>query len=169
MQGQRCAYCEGPLHDLGRHIEHFRRKGANPHLTFCWENLYWSCDQDDSCGRFKDNHAGSFDVNELIDPCADDPDKFFHFRSNGTIDVRNGLQADEEHQANETIRVFNLHPQYGRLRNMRKTAASAYLKDVEEIWQLDKEERCNFIKHEIQATAHQPFSTVIRHLFEEAL
>lgn len=169
MQGRRCAYCEGPLDDLGHHIEHFRRRGANPHLTFCWENLYWSCYQDDSCGRFKDHNAESFNVDDLVDPCVDDPDWFFRFRSDGTINVRGSLNVQEAHRANETIRVFNLHPQYGRLRNMRKTAASGYLKAVEDIYMLDDAERSEYIEIEIQATAQEPFSTVIRHLFEEAL
>src|SRR4051812_18958917 len=83
MQGRRCAYCEGSLDALGRHVEHFRRKHAAhfPHLTFVWTNLYWSCDQADSCGRFKDHGAGAYDPDDLIDPCVEDPDRLFRFRS----------------------------------------------------------------------------------------
>src|SRR5438105_4358499 len=68
LQGRRCAYCEGSLDALGQHIEHFRRKGIGhfPQFTFSWSNLYWSCYQDDSCGRFKDHSAGAYNPNDLI-------------------------------------------------------------------------------------------------------
>lgn len=58
LQGRCCAYCEGSLDALGNHIEHFRRKKEFPHFTFVWTNLYWSCDQADSCGHYKDHGAG---------------------------------------------------------------------------------------------------------------
>jgi hypothetical protein len=54
-------------------------------------SLYWSCDQKDSCGHYKDCCAGAYNVNDLIDPCVDNPDAFFRFRTEGTINVRSGL------------------------------------------------------------------------------
>src|SRR5882724_11552802 len=127
MQGCRCAYCEGPLDVLGQHIEHFRRKHNFPELTFAWTNLYWSCDQSDSCGHYKDHGAGAYNVNDLIEPGLDDADHFFRFRSDGTISIRYGLSAPDKRKAEETLRVFNLHPRWGRLRNMRKAAVSKYV------------------------------------------
>jgi len=65
MQGRRCAYCEGALDALGQHIEHFRRKHHFQALTFEWSNLYWSCDQKDSCGHYKDHGAGRMTLGTL--------------------------------------------------------------------------------------------------------
>ena len=171
MQGRRCAYCEGPLDSLGQHIEHFRRKNPKhfPHLTFAWANLYWSCDQTDSCGHYKDRGAGAYSPNDLIDPCADDPSLFLRFRSDGTVDVRPGLSQRDEFRARETLRVFNLHDEFGRLRNMRKATSSTYLQLVSELAAFDAAERSAYAQIEIQATASEPFSTVVRHMFEDVL
>lgn len=169
MQGRRCAYCEGPLNSLGHHIEHFRRKKHHVQLTFAWANLYWSCDQNDSCGHFKDHGAGAYNPNDLIDPCADDPSNFLRFRSDGTVGVCPGLSTRDEFRARETLRVFNLHTEFGRLRNMRKAAASRYLQFVSELAALDARERSEYAQMEIQETAAEPFSTVVRHMFEDVL
>jgi uncharacterized protein (TIGR02646 family) len=168
-QGRRCAYCEGPLDVLGQHIEHFRRKHHFQHLTFSWTNLYWSCDQSDSCGHYKDHGAGPYNPNDLIEPGIDDPDRFFRFRSDGTIQSRPGLSPLDQHRAHETLRVFNLHSAYGRLRNMRKRAAATYLGLLEDLDALTVEERQEYVRLEIHASAGEPFCTVIRHLFEDAL
>lgn len=172
MQGKRCAYCEGPLDSLGQHIEHFRRKRHFVHLTFAWANLYWSCDQTDSCGHYKDkpnNGPGAYNPDDLLDPCADDASQFFRFRSDGTVDVRPGLPARDNFRAKETLRVFNLHTEFGRLRNMRKASASTYLQLVSELAAFDAAERSAYAQMEIQATASEPFSTVVRHMFEDVL
>lgn len=171
MQGRRCAYCEGPLDSLGWHIEHFRRKSAAhfPHLTFAWSNLYWSCDQNDSCGHYKDHGAGSYNPNDLIDPCNHDPSHFLRFRSDGTVTVRPGLSPSDEFRARETLRTFNLHDEFGRLRNMRKAAVSSYLLDVEVVASWSVDDRRSYAHQEIAAAADKPFGTVIQHLFEDFL
>lgn len=171
MQGRRCAYCEGDIDSLGQHIEHFRRKGdpAYRHLTFDWSNLFWSCYQEDSCGRFKDNRAGAFNVSNLIDPCADDPDAFFIFQADGTISVRHGLSAAEQHRASETLRVFSLDAEWGRLRAMRKIAVSGYVDDANtafnEGWPPD-DIRAYFAE-ELEYARNLPFYTAIRHVLTE--
>ncbi|MFD2717007.1 retron system putative HNH endonuclease, partial [Tistrella mobilis] len=169
MQGRRCAYCEGSIDGLGQHIEHFRRKKHHPALTFEWSNLFWSCNQTDSCGHFKDRRAGSYNVADLIDPCADDPDDFFIFWSDGTISVRNGLSKQEEHRAKETLRVFSLHPNFGRLRNMRKSAVAQYVNyvaDASEYGFSDEDIR-ELIAGELQVARDLPFYTTIRHVLTE--
>ena len=168
MQGRRCAYCEGPLDTLGQHVEHFRRKFHFPLLTFVWTNLYWSCDQKDSCGHFKDHGAGAYDVNDLIDPCSDDPDHFFRFRLDGTISVRQGLSASDKRKADETLRVLNLHPKWGRLRNMRKAALSNYVYLVDEASGFAPAELQELFRDELNAARHLPFSTAIRHVLTAA-
>ena len=169
MQGRRCAYCEGSLDVLGSHIEHFRRKrqGHFPHLTFAWSNLYWSCDQQDSCGHHKDHGAGAYNVTDLIDPCADDPDTFFRFRADGTISIRSGIPATQKHKAEETLRVFNLNPQWGRLRNMRKAAVSAYVSFVDGCVGFSTAELHDFFRDELATAAALPFFTAIRHVLTE--
>lgn len=169
MQGRRCAYCEGPLESLGQHIEHFRRKSRFVHLTFVWTNLFCSCDQNDSCGHFKDHGAGPYNPDDLLDPCVDDPSMFLRFRSDGTVDVRSGLSHRDAFRARETLRVFNLHDEFGRLRNMRKAVASTYVQLVSELAAFDASERSAYAQMEIQATASEPFSTVVRHMFEDVL
>ncbi len=171
MQGSRCAYCEGPLDDLGRHIEHFRQKHVFPTLTFDWRNLYWSCDQTNSCGRYKDHDAGAYDPNDLIDPAQEDPDRFFRFRSDGTIHIRTADLSDKDRRrASETLRIFNLNPEHGRLRQMRRRALEAYQAQEPDILYALQEctpaERDAFISDELARTASDPFSAVIRHFFE---
>ncbi len=167
MQGRRCAYCEGPLDSLGQHIEHFRRKQHFVHLTFDWANLYWSCDQYDSCGHYKDHGAGAYNPADLIDPCVDDPSSFFRFRSDGTIQIRPGLSPRDEFRARETLRVFNLNPDFGRLRNMRRATASTYLGLVEELAVFDAADRRAYAQLELQAAFTEPFNTLVRQLFED--
>lgn len=169
MQGRRCAYCEGSIDSLGQHIEHFRRKSLHPALTFDWDNLFWSCDQTDSCGHFKDRGAGPYNVADLIDPCKDDPDDYFIFWSDGTISVRSGLSTLEQHRATETLRVFSLHPYRGRLRNMRKSAVAQYVNyaaDASEDGFSDDDIR-ELIAEELRFAHDLPFYTTIRHVLTE--
>lgn len=167
MQGRRCAYCEGSLDMLGQHIEHFRDRNNFQPLTFAWSNLYWSCYQEDSCGRYKDQHAGAFNFNEIIDPCVDDPDAFFRFRADGTISIRPGLQVTERRKAEETLRVFNLHPQWGRLRHMRKATLASYVAMIDGCSGFSIVELQELLGQELAQAETQPFSTAIRHVLTE--
>ncbi|NEJ60791.1 TIGR02646 family protein [Rhizobium leguminosarum] len=169
MQGRRCAYCEGSIDALGQHIEHFRRKSTFPPLTFDWSNLYWSCDQTDSCGHYKDHGAGPYNVADLINPCLDNPDDFFLFRADGTISIRAGLPEQNQHRAVETLRVFGLDAQWGRLRNMRKGAVAGYVRDAEEAMEagLEPEELHEYFSEALEAAATEPFPTVVRHVLTE--
>jgi uncharacterized protein (TIGR02646 family) len=170
MQGRRCAYCEGPLDDHKQHIEHFRTRSRFPKLMFEWRNLYLSCAQVDSCGIYKDHSAGAHDPDDLIDPCIDDPDRFFRFYSNGAIKVRQGLSPADARRAHETLRVFNLNPEHGSLRARRQRAAKDYLardpRILDDLREFSEDDRRDYIAEELRRTADEPFSTVIRHLFE---
>jgi uncharacterized protein (TIGR02646 family) len=171
MQGPLCAYCEGSLEELGKHIEHFRDRHRHPNHTFDWKNLFLSCVRPDSCGHYKDSTAGPYNADDLIDPTVDDPDRFFRFHSNGTIAIRKDLTNPERFRAEETIRVFNLDAHFGRLRHMRKLAARAYLSQEPDIlgalMDFSEVDRRVFVQDEVARTATDPFWTVIRHLFEE--
>ncbi len=169
MQGRRCAYCEGDIDALGQHIEHFRRKGHHTALTFDWGNLFWSCDERDSCGHFKDHGAGPYDVNDLIEPCCDDPDAFLIFRSDGTISIRPALSARDEHRARETLRVFSLDAEWGRLRAMRKAAVSGYIANVDEAVNagFSPDAIREYFAAELENAMHLPFYTAVRHVLTE--
>lgn len=167
MQGRHCAYCEGALDELGQHIEHFRRKHHFQALTFAWNNLYWSCDQKDSCGHYKDHGAGPYDIGDLVEPCTDDPDAFFRFRADGTISIRYGLQGTALRKAEETLRVFNLNPQWGRLRHMRKAALSGYVKMVDDCGGFSVNELQELLQQELADASEYPFFTAIRHVLTE--
>lgn len=169
MQGRRCAYCEGGLDELGQHIEHFRRKRDYPHLTFDWNNLFWSCDQTDSCGHFKDCGGGPYSPDDLLNPCQDNPDDFFLFRTDGTISVRIGLEPDKAKRATESLRVFSLNPQWGRLRNMRQAAIAGYIKDADEAVAagLNPDEIRAYFAECLEAVKDWPFYTAIKHVLTE--
>lgn len=167
MQGPRCAYCEGPLDSLGQHIEHFRRKQLFKAQTFDWANLYWSCDQTDSCGHYKDHGAGPYNANDLLEPCVHNTDEYFRFRSDGTISVRDGLPAAEKARAEETLRVFNLNPVFGRLRNMRKSAVAGYVSIVDGFRDFSPADMQTLLADELRETANSPFATAIRHVLTE--
>jgi uncharacterized protein (TIGR02646 family) len=171
LQGCRCAYCEGPIDPLDpqdSHIEHFRRKtGPFQYLTFEWDNLYWSCNEKTSCGHYKDNGAGSYNPDDLINPCVDDPDRFFRFFSDGTIRVRCGLSNHEIHRARETLRVFNLDESSGRLRWMRRRAVAGYVSIVENCSAFSPDELSELLEAELAEAALGPFCTAIRHVLTE--
>jgi uncharacterized protein (TIGR02646 family) len=135
MQRRRCAYCECDLEHHGQHIEHFRQRHRYVQGTFDWNNLFWSCERGDSCGKHKDV-CEMYDYRILIKPDDDDPEQFFLFVNDGTISVREGLTVAQRHRAEETLRIFNLDARGGPLRQMRRAAVSGYLKGLEELQEL---------------------------------
>src|ERR1700732_2203197 len=80
LQKHRCAYCErrtGEERDEG-HIEHFRSQATHPDLAGDWCHMFWSCNDERTCGKHKDkcNRAtgprAAFNPDDVIDPSADD-------------------------------------------------------------------------------------------------
>lgn len=167
MQGQRCAYCEADISNGYKHIEHFRQRSQYPSGTFEWNNLFGSCNREDTCGKHKDR-CGPYNPVDLIKPDVDDPECFFIFVSDGTIAVRDTLNAQDQHRAAETLRIFNLDARNGPLRRMRQQAAAGYLKTGEELWELaaeySQEEWQPLLDSELLATSNLPFATTIKHV-----
>lgn len=61
QQDHYCAYCEIYLHDKeDGFIEHLERQRDNYKRIFDWSNMFFSCRKHDSCGIYKDDHAGNF-------------------------------------------------------------------------------------------------------------
>lgn len=173
MQGPLCAYCEG-TRGAQPHIEHLWSRDAYSQRTFDWTNLFFSCSREDSCGRFKDHKAKAFYPGDLLDPCSDDPDEFFHFISDGHIDLRAGLTTNQQHRARETLRVFNLNlDHHGSGRSLcaeRRRVLEAYRSRdtgiLEELETWPETDRRLYIDKEVAETRHQPFSSMIRHFFQ---
>jgi uncharacterized protein (TIGR02646 family) len=117
-----CAYCECILESKNKgHIEHLERRSDNPIRSFAWDNLFFSCNNADSCGKYKDETHPKlyFRVDDIIDPSLEEPLDFLLYDMNGGVSAR-----DEAHQyrAEETIRIFNLNNS-PRLRGIRTRIA----------------------------------------------
>ena len=165
MQGYRCAYCESSLEEAGRHIEHFYQKAQHrfPQKTFDWDNLFGSCNRNESCGRQKDRTK--HDPNNIIKPDFEDPEYYFQFLTDGRIIIRDDLTQNEYHKAKETLRVFNLNPNHGPLRNMRQELISTYRRQIEDIQALSHQ----FSKSEIEQMLHQELAAISGAPFETAI
>lgn len=178
MQKDRCAYCErrtGQANDDG-HIEHFRNQAMHPHLETDWNNLFWSCTDAKSCGKHKDNcnivggtgHCRSFNVDDIINPCVDDPDHFMQFVSDGTINPRHGLTENEQHRYQETMRVFNI-AESPFLRKSRSDAVRPYIGALNGLRVAGQEVFREFVASELAQLDSSPFATAIRHFLESNL
>lgn len=172
MQGQRCAYCERDIYSNGRHIEHFHQKGRNPKATFQWSNLFGSCNQEETCGKYKDRQE--YDSQHLIKPDEENPEDFLFFAKNGSIHPRKRNHTqDQINRAIETIRIFHLD--FPPLERMRVSAVAGYIQTAEAIAamanELPEDEWIPLAKaelaKEVAATAHPPFATAIKHVFTD--
>lgn len=132
MQSGRCAYCESDYSDY-RHLEHFRCRDRFPAQTFVWDNLFGSCNTDDTCGTHKDRGGRPYDPADLLKPDVDDPVDYFIFASDGGLHFREELTDGDKWRATETIRVFNLDSPYGDLRARRREAIRPYLKVISDL------------------------------------
>lgn len=159
MQHEKCAYCECALDLHQGHIEHFRRKKPDewfPQLTFVWENLYYSCCRNGTCGCHKDRVLSRDDVDLLIDPCVDNPEDFIQFTYDGGVDIRSGLDELKTRRAKLTISTFGLpNP---KLVELRRNALKAY----EWLKALSSDQIDDYLANLPDTT---PFITAIYHYF----
>lgn len=173
MQQNRCAYCErrtGTGENDG-HIEHFRRQEIFTQLTTQWNNLFWSCTDPKFCGKHKDEckHVGStgkcrsVNMDDVIDPCADDPERFMQFISDGTIQPRSNLTLDEQRRYSETLRVFQLG-EAAFLLDSRRDAVKPYIDALNDLLPLGAETVRAYVARQLPRIADAPFATAIRHV-----
>lgn len=164
MQGQRCAYCEGPMAEGNRHIEHFRQRGRYPQGTFDWHNLFGSCNRAGTCGDHKDK-CGAYPEQDLIKPDREDPEAFLVFTPNGAVRPRANLIPHDQRRASETIRILALD---GALNQIRRAEVAGYVQTAEVFAELaqhfPEDEWLPELQQEIQNTAHLPFATAIKHV-----
>jgi len=164
MQGRRCAYCEGPISEGNRHIEHFHQKGRDPTLTFAWDNLFGSCNRKESCGKHKDRCA-PYPPTIPIKPDIEDPERYLVFSPDGSISPRKNISATEQHRATQTIRLFNLDQP---LQQTRRREIAGYIQTAEAFAEMaqhfPENEWMPLLQQEIAATAHLPYATAIKHV-----
>ncbi len=170
MQHQRCAYCEAALKNKEgirkAHIEHLRQRDRYPQGIFQWDNLFGSCNRQNSCGKHKDK-LPRYNHNDIIKMDVEDPERFFLFISDGTIVIRSELSEQDKYRAQETLHIFNLNSVNGPLRRIREAAIKGYLQTAEEFLEMAKEfdenEWYPLLQEELNKTKNLPFSTAIKH------
>ena len=97
-----CAYCESKLKENSYHIEHFRKRSLFPELTFDYNNLFLSCNNENSCGKHKDRYGLTKDeFNTIYSPLNINLDEF-EYSYTGEI-------LGKTPKAKKTIDVFNLN------------------------------------------------------------
>lgn len=104
------AYTEKPLSE-NLHIDHFRKKGMFPSLTFEYANFLVDERNDNYGACFKDNRADvsetTYDV--IFDPVKEDLSKYTEYNFAGEMIPRFELDEKMRFRVKETIRVFNLN------------------------------------------------------------
>ena len=162
LQNNHCAYCEVDIskENSKPHIEHFEQRSRKPHKTFLWDNLFWSCTHNETCGKHNDKVVKTYkQPGVLLKPDVDDPRKYLVFGKKGEVEPRAGLDAAQVNRARETIRVFALDD--GRLVQMRKAYSSGPTGSLEELYAsgFSPEEALPFVQDLVELYAKQPFSS----------
>ncbi len=169
MQGQRCAYCErrtGNAVNDG-HIEHFRNQADHSQLQCEWTNLFWSCNDENTCGRHKDKcrkQAGPykcFSPDDIIDPAREDPEVFLLFVSDGTVRARDEMCDRDRYRAEETLRVFQIG-ESPLLRKSREDAVKPYIRGIDMLVSNSPSLVPLYIQSVMGDLATTPFSTAIK-------
>lgn len=109
-QRTQCAYCESRIEKYNSHIEHIEPRDISHTLECEYSNLILSCDNNDSCGIYKDSKPW---VDSFIHPVLQNPTEFFYYSSNGEI-----LAIKQNNNANKTIDFLNLNSR--KLTSIRK-------------------------------------------------
>ncbi|BCH58343.1 hypothetical protein RvVAR0630_09670 [Agrobacterium vitis] len=166
MQGQRCAYCEKDIENKACHIEHFVQRSRDPALTFDWRNIFGSCNENDSCGKHKDQKATPYSIADLVKPDDEDAEDLIVFNASGKCAPRKDLTERQRIRACETIRIFNLNRI--KLADSRRSHLEGYIQTAEDLKNMIDEfgegECRPLIEEEIRQIAHLPFATAIKHI-----
>lgn len=119
-QEQLCGYTEILIEELEDcHIDHFRKRDLFPKLTFDWENLIVSVNDDSFGAKYKDNGYRIKDVEYqlILNPAKDKTEDYFYFNQFGQIEPTNfSIRFSGAKKAEKTIEVFNLRDESLRMR-----------------------------------------------------
>lgn len=173
MQRHRCAYCERRTGENAQdgHIEHFKKQAHHKNLSLTWSNLFWSCNDENTCGKHKDKcvrtggEHGSFSEDELINPEVDEPEEIFLFVVDGTVRPKDGLDGVSKRKADETLRVFQLD-RSAYLNRARADAVRPYIRAVDSLLIAGPEIVTRYIQNELQQSESAPFGTAIKQYLE---
>lgn len=172
LQGARCAYCErrtGVARDDG-HIEHFVGQAKEKQRSLEWTNLFWSCNDEKTCGKHKDKcnftsgPQARFRPEDLLQPSIDDPEGFLLFVPDGTIRPRPGLSKEDERRAEETLRVFQLAAPH--LRTSREDAILPYVRALDALRAAGPDHLVAYVQRELGELDTTPFGTAIKQLLD---
>ncbi|MCL4551938.1 MAG: TIGR02646 family protein [Candidatus Marsarchaeota archaeon] len=176
IQGQRCAYCErrtGDGTDDG-HIEHFRNQANHRDLDCDWNNMFWSCNDEKTCGKHKDNcvRAGgvcrTFNSGDIINPALEDPESLLLFVEDGTVRPVDGLSDHDRNRAEETLRVFQLADSVFLCKS-REDAVKPYKNAVKTLFKIDPNYVVDYVVDELGGLDTTPFATPIRKFLESVI
>lgn len=129
-QGGLCGYCECKLTDEGgvlpkkvAHIDHFYQQSRYPKKIFDWENMVLSCEDANTCGRYKDRQK-KYAAIDIINPHVENPRKYITFVQSSKFRMRavavSTLNPEERERAEHTIDALQLNDQ--RLLTQRSIA-----------------------------------------------
>jgi uncharacterized protein (TIGR02646 family) len=143
-QDEYCPYCEKRIHksDEG-HIEHIKPRDTYPKEFQNYNNLVVSCNEVNSCGKYKKNNYSNNFINSVID----NPNDYFDYNiANGEI-VPKHINKDsiEYARAIYTIEVLNLNSY--ELKNARANLIdilSVYTGENKQYMQFFLDDRHNF-------------------------
>lgn len=108
-QENMCCYCEIAIkQNNDAHIEHIKSRDHFHEKRFDFDNLYASCQHNDSCGHFKGNKDSSY----MILPNSNCESRFTYTDNGKIIPITEGDQ-----EAIKTINVLDLNNK--RLKNAR--------------------------------------------------
>ena len=118
-----CAYTEKCISSDNSHIDHFRKKDQFPSLTFDWDNLLVSCNDEDYGGKHKDNthKVKPEDYEHIVNPVLEDFNDYVDISLTGKMFPKSSLTEGQRLRAEKTIKVFNLNN--GALIEMRRVQA----------------------------------------------
>jgi uncharacterized protein (TIGR02646 family) len=171
LQADRCAYCErrtGDHQDYDGHIEHFRKQANHSDLDLKWDNLYWSCLDERTCGKHKDKCSAAtgprriFDPADLLDPGCDDPEDYLRFTSDGSVAPRDGMGELATRRATETIRVFQLN-EAACLKRSRRDAVHPFFEAVALLLENDPDLLRKYVDRQLRSCSDAHHGTAIKH------
>jgi hypothetical protein len=129
--------------------------------------MFWSCNDEKTCGKHKDKctkRSGDlrcFDPSEIIDPASEDPETFLLFVSDGTVRPIDGLCDVDRRRAEETLRVFQLDTS-PLLRKSRRDAVEPLIRAVEVIVDISPLHLVPYVQSELTRADTAPFSAAIK-------
>ena len=95
-QNQLCGYTEVYINDLTDcHIDHYRKKGMFPQLTFNWNNLIVATKDSSFGANYKDSKykIKKYEYQNIFNPIEDNVELFFDYTSWGEITPKTSISA----------------------------------------------------------------------------